>query len=172
MKTIFANKKGTIMDILLVAIIAFVVIVLFVSVGIAYKKTGAALDSLKGTIDVASYDESVDVITVQANKYANFWDYLIVLILFGGWIALIMASYLLGNEPLFITIFVVVLIALLIISAVFQVVARNMLESDGFGEFIADYPITSFYMKYMFLFNLFFVLCSGIALYLKQGVAG
>lgn len=166
------SRKGTIMDIILVSVIAFVIIIMFVAVGIAQKKTGEALEDIKSEMTLPSFNESADLVIDNANKYDNFWDYLIVLIIFGAWVSLIIASYLLGNEPLFLVIFVVVLIAILIISIVFQVVARNMLAADGFSVFMSDYPITSFYMRYMFLFNLFFVVLSGLALYLKTGGGG
>lgn len=172
MKKCLRSKKGTVMDIIFVAILAFVVIILFVSVGIAQKKTGEALESIKSSISNENFNASADLVIDNSEKYSNFWDYLILLIIFGGWISLVIASYMLGNEPLFIVIFVVVIIAILIISVVFQVAARNMLSAGAFGEFMADYPITSFYMKYMFMFNLFFVILSGIALYLKPGGGG
>lgn len=163
------NKKGTIMDIIFVAILTFVIIIMFVAIGIAQKEAGDALEAVKPFISTSGFNESADLVIDNSNKYSNFWDYLIMLIIFGAWISLVIASFLLGNEPLFIVIFIVVVIAILIISVVFQVSARNMLDADGFALFMADYPITSFYMKYMFIFNLFFVILSGLALFLKPG---
>lgn len=170
MKFLSNNKKGTIMDIILVSIIAFVVIILFTAVYVAYKETGDALEDAKKSIDnVAGFDDGADLVISNANKYDNFWDYLIVLIIFGMWVGLIIASYLLGNQPLFLVMYVIIIVALLIFSVVFQVAGRNMLDANGFSDYMVDFPITSFFMRYMFLFNLFFIVLSGVALYLKPG---
>ena len=166
------SKKGSFIDVIASMIVIFIFIVLIVAIGIAYSATAGSLEDTKVSIGVESYSDSADLVINQSNKYPAFWDFLILLVAFGLWIGLMISSFILGNNPVFLVSYVAIMIILLIFGSVMQMAGRSMLENSAMSLHFVDYPITQFLLNNFLIYSLFIIVTTGIVLYLKIGGEG
>lgn len=158
------------MDVLGIIIIAPIFIALIVGVGMAYVHISSELsDAQDSSIgDIPAFNESANIPIALGNKYANFWDYLLILTIIGIFMIGVIMSYLLGNNPIFLAVYVVLSFILVIASIVITGAMKFWKDNIVMSQYLIDYPITSFYIEYMLYFNIFYIGLMAIALYLKR----
>lgn len=166
------SKKGSVFDAIGIGIFAFVMIVVIITAGIAQSTTSQAFEDAKADLNIASYNESADIVIDTADKYPVFWDFLIAFVIFGVWLVTFISAWILGNNPIFIVIFVIVSIPLLIVSIIFETVLADFLANAVISPYSSSYPVTLFIVDHLLLFSIFFIVSVGIALYMKVGRSG
>lgn len=173
-KSFAKNKKGSIFDILLLILLPMIFIILIVAVWIGYQKTAAALTDALPTINngVVNATEANNSYSTVANSYPAYWDLITIFIIFGMWLGVIISAYLLGNNPIFLILYVVLSLAMLILAVYIQFAEQSIATTGGMDVYYASFPITSFFIQHSFVFSIFFILSVGIALYLKPQSQG
>lgn len=163
------NKKGSFFDVLGVVVGSAIIIILIIALGIGYAKTGDALESAQEDIPLQSFNESSQIVIDQSNKYPAFWDFLIAFIIFALWITAFISAYILGSNPIFLTIYVVMSIAGLVVGAVMEFALEEVITNAVLTSFTASYPISLFIVNNFLAFTIFFIVSMAIGLYLKPG---
>jgi hypothetical protein len=163
------KKTGSILDLIGLLVFMFVLVVAFVSFGVAEKKTANALEDIKDDIPLQSFNDSADLVIERGESYSTFWDFLLVFIMFGVWLIIFITSFILGNNPLFLVIYFMLFFVFLLVGLILGFAADEFFTSPSMLEFSMDYPITVFVMRNLLYFALFFGLTVGGALYIKRG---
>lgn len=164
----FVNgKKASIFDVLLLMILPLIIILLVVSVYIAYTKVGTALNNALPTINnnVVNGTEATNSFVNVANSYSTYWDIILIFVIFGMWLGVLISAYLLGNNPIFLIVYAIVSLALFVLSVYIQFSQQSI--AVGLSEFFDSFPITSFFIQYNMAFSIFFIVSVGVALYMK-----
>jgi len=162
------SKKGSVIDVLGILLAFLVVVVIFVVMSIAYTSTADGLEQAASSITVASYNESIETVVSDAEKFPVFWDFLIAFILFGFWLASFISGFVLGNNPIFIVLFIIVAIPMFFLGIVFETVLQEFVEVSVIAPYANEFPITLFLVDHLFLFTIFFIVTILGALYVKN----
>lgn len=163
------NKRGSFFDVLGIILGSVIFIILIVAFFIAYRTTGDALEEAQETITIESFNESSQLVIDQADKYPAFWDFLIALVIFGFWIAAFISAYLLGSNPIFLVIYIIMSIGGLITGAVLEFAMEDFITNAILTTYTQNFPITLFIVNNFLLFTIFFIVSIAIGLYLKRG---
>lgn len=163
------TKKGSFFDVIGIIVGSAIIIILFIAMGIAYNKTGDTLEYLQLNISIDGFNESSQILIDQANKYPVFWDFLIAFMIFALFITAFISAYILGNNPIFLTIYVVLSLVGLVVGSILEFALEDIFNNVVLTPFVADYPISLFIVNNFLLFSIFFIIGIGIALYMKPG---
>lgn len=161
------NNKASLTEIIGLFITAFVIIVAVIAFGIAHKETSDGFEQFRLEQDDALINQSTQPLMDQATKYPVFWDFLIVFLIFGLWLGIIISSWLLGNNPIFLIFYIVGSVANIVLAIVWEFALQDF--AGGVATYMVDYPITLFMINHWFIFSLFFIITTGIALFMKPG---
>ena len=163
------SKKGSFLDVIGVLVGLLLVVVLFISLSIGFKSTADALDDSKSTVtNVAGYNQSANIVIDNADKYPVFWDYLIVIIAFFLWLGAFISAWLLGNNPVFLAIYILFSLTSLVVGLVMQFALKDFILNEVMTTYTVNFPIVSWMVSNLFTLSIFFVISLAIALYLKS----
>jgi len=162
------HKKASFLDTFLMIVIPFVLLVVFVAVFIGYREIRNVIEpmkfSLPGEDSAQAFD---DTIGKQDDRNGSFMDFALALLVFGIFFVLFISSYVLGNNPIFLIVYTVVLFVGLLVSAVISYGYQLLIETSAMSTYMLDFPITTWIIKYFFVLFLVFAIANGIALYAK-----
>lgn len=163
----YKNKKGSLTEIIGIFITFFVLVVAVISFGIAYEETNTGFEAFMLQENDAVINDSATLFIDQGNKFPVFWDFLIAFLLFGLWLGVMISAYILGNNPLFLVFYVIGSIANIVLASVWQFAMQDFAVATA--EYMVNFPITLFIINNFFIFALFFIVTTAIALYMKPG---
>lgn len=168
-KKMIRNKKASFFDVLGIIVGSAILIILVIAIYIALAQTSQGLEDVKDDIPLNSFNDSADIIVDQSNKYPAFWDFLIAFCIFALWLAAFISAYILGSNPIFLTIYIVMSIAGLVVGAVMEFALEEVITNAVLTSFTASYPISLFIVNNFLAFTIFFIVSMAIGLYLKPG---
>jgi len=163
-----SGKRASIVDVLGLIIFIPIIIVLILGVGMAYMESSDALEDSKDRIGINYYNESVDTFNDQASKFSSFWDFGIIFIVFGIWIVMFMSAWILGTNPIFLAVYIVIALMLIVVATVIGIAMLDFATHATIETYLINYPMTLYLLRYMAVFDMFFIVSIGVALYLKS----
>ena len=163
----FKSKKGTIFDALGLIIIPIFLIVFIIAGFIAYSELDDSLESFAETTDIVGFNESRQVITDQTSRYAPFQDFSFIFFMFGTWISMMIAAFILGNNSAFLVIYVIMSFALIISGILLEFILQTFINDNFIFPFSSQFPMMVWMVDHFLTFALFFTITIGMALYMK-----
>lgn len=161
------SKKGSVIDIIGILVAFAFLIFMFIAIGIAHKETADGFDVARVALQDENFNVSSQPIIDNAQKYPVFWDFLIAFLFFGMWLASFISGFILGNNPIFIVLFIIIAIPLFFLGLAFETVLQEFVTSNVIATYATSYPITLFIIDHLLLFTVFFIVTVLGALYVK-----
>lgn len=152
---------------MLVLPMAFIVVIIVMS--IAYNQTAIGINLAKDSIPGG--ENTTQVFTDVADKHDNYWDALGMLIIFGIWLITIISSFLLGNNPIFLFMYIMASFAFLMASIVISVFYTDFIAIPVITNILNGFPAIYWYMRNSLVINIFFIVTNGLALYFKRSAS-
>lgn len=139
------QKKGTASDVLLIA--AFLG-ALGIAFFISYYVVLEATDQIINTTVV---NESVPAVTAFQSVYttADRIDYFILAFFIGSLLAMIITSYYVGSNPIFMMIYFIIVLISVVVSMIFSNTWESISEASIFGTTITAFPITDHLLTFL-----------------------
>lgn len=159
------NKKGN-LDLVWIILILFVAVIILIFSGFFFNKFKTEIEDEGAFQD----NETQNALEKTSTTMSNL-DLTIFFVFIGFIIFLIVSSYLIRTNPIFVVIMVIILILITLMAMIFSNVYQGIVEGDlEIQEFVeSDYPITNF-IFYNLPFLVFIVdIFSLIALFAKGG---
>lgn len=163
-------KKGSFLDTFGLFIVVFVAGLIIVSMAIAFQNTMPAIRSATDSIDIlnnAQKTESKEIVGKFENGYYVYFDLGFALALYGGWFALMLVAWLLGNNPIFFWIFLIVG-GFAGIAAFGIWVAGVQIIEGAFSISMVNFPMMNFIIQHFFIHYVVIFITVGFLLYLKS----
>lgn len=160
-------KKGSLLDLITLIFIPIILIVTGVGLYISYNELNDGLAAAAPLINSTAFDNSIQTIDTPARRVAPFWDVIIIFIIFGSWLAMMAVSFILGNNPLFLTFFIAASFGLIVFAIMAQFALQMFIENESIMFFQTEFPMTTFFINWMIVFSILFILGVGTALYMK-----
>ncbi len=166
-------KKASIVDQLLLIVFAILIIAITMAFYIGYKEINDALQDNLKTYDESSeqfesINRSAETIKRNSERYPNFWDPLLVFVIFGVWLSILITSFILGNNPIFLVMYLITSFGSLITGVAIKVTLVNMLYNPGIIEFSQHFPITLWVANNYIGITIMFIMTIGGVLYAKR----
>lgn len=174
MARIFSNKKkGSIFDVLGWIIIIPVFIIIAIAIYMAYANFDAGMTEYLSIADdpvmETQYNETINK---QVKAYPSWMDVSIALITFGLFIIILITSYLLGNNPIYLIIFVLMSISLIITGIAMEAFLGDLANNSEMVGYFVSFPITLWIIDNFLYLVIFLIGTSSLALYMKIGGQG
>lgn len=164
-------KKASVLDVIGLIMIPLILLIIIVSAGTMYQEVATQLrtttDRLHGTDNFEALNVSLTELEETTNKFPAYWDFLFLALILGMWLVIAISSFLLGNHPVFIVVYVLISIASIIVGFGVSNALTEVSEDSFFSAFLVNFPLTSWYITNSIYFNLFFIVSIGLLLYLK-----
>ena len=169
-----SNKKGSILDVITIVTFLLILAPIIVGIFIGYTSLNDGLTDYTSTLEDSqlkdNFERSGEIIDNQTTSYSNIWDFLMVFLVFGIWIAALVSAYLLGNNPVFLVVYVLFGFGIIIASVIIDVAQNQFFFNENLIEYTINYPITGFFIQNSIIFSVLFVVSMGVALYMKSRV--
>lgn len=143
------NNKGSVMDIIIWIIIAFVTI--FVMAGLFYLHN-QVYDGLSGvgsvgTTNVTNITKQVfDPVTQDMAQGLNI---LAFIILFGGAFSILVHNFLVRMHPVFLIVYILITIIAIVVSVYVSNEYMSLLTNDVIGSTLQGFTMSNFIMQYL-----------------------
>lgn len=160
------QKKGSFFDSLSLILIPLLVSLVLIIVGFAFNQVNEQLQIAKASDSTINY--SANLFDKNTQRYNSYNNVTALLIIFGVWLLTLILSFLLGNNPIFLIIYVMSSIALFFIAIAFNIFYTDFLESAIMTSMSDKMPAIAWYMRNSLWINIFFIVTNGLALYLKR----
>ena len=148
-------------------LVPLILVIMIATLYIMYDETSNQLQLTADQIDSQNFNKSISTVVSNAEKVDTYWDTLFVFMLFTLWIIIMVISFLLGNNPIFLLFYGMSSFGLLFLAVTMQFALETFIGSNGL-EFIAtNFPKMNFIINNFFIFSIVFIIGIGIALYLK-----
>jgi hypothetical protein len=133
------KKRGSVLDVLLIAIFLFAFGVSFLMVHYAVNTSADQL------MNNSQINDSADFMRVmgETKDRTDRLDYFIAAVFFAFVLALIIASFLVPAQPIFMFIFLIVNMIIVALSAVLSYVWNDIAARSTFIQSITSFPITN-----------------------------
>lgn len=161
------RKKGQI-EIMSIIIIPLLILFMAIIVIISYSTVGAKFSDMRNTMKDPNFNQSSQYIISQGNSVGNFWDFICVLLIFGVWLIEVIASFILGNSPLFYLIYFLTSFMLIFTGVIVKIVMKRIIESQALASFVASIPMTSWVINNFVIISIIWVVSIGVILYAKH----
>lgn len=142
---IFKNKKANAIIDSIFVIVGLVVFAIII--GLGYFIFGETNTELQADADLSA--ESKDLMTTQYDTYPQLFDGIFIFTLVGLWIMVIIFSFMIDTHPIFLVLSIILLVAVLIISAILANTSVAVLEDSSFGTGSTNFPMMMFILKHM-----------------------
>lgn len=164
------NNKGGFFDVLgLILAIPFLLVVIVI-LFIAYTNTADGLTEFQSTnTHLAGINESTQTFVDTTNQYPAFWDFLFVFLVFGIWLTIFITSFILGNSPIFLAIYIIMSFTLLVVAIVLELALGQFTSNPQIAPFMLSFPMMLHVVDNLVVYSLFFICSIAVALYLKRG---
>ena len=140
------NKKAGAQSIVSIIAIVFIFAIFLFIVNFTAKLLSTSMMSV-ATINQTS---PAAVTAFQGmEKSANRFDYMVFGIFIGSLLALVISSWFLGSEPIFVFIYMLVMVIAIPLAAVFANTWNDISNSSVFGNTVLSFPITNHLMTYL-----------------------
>lgn len=166
------NKKGSLSDVVTLLVLPVVLIALLLGVYIGYREVSDSFDNIAQEVNSSGYIEASEGFEKQADRFSNFWDALLVFMFFGLWIGIMVVSYILGNNPIFTFLYIIGAVGMVIASIAIFIAMNYFLADETLGAYLVDWPMTTFFFEYFWIYAILVVVGVGISLYMKPGEQG
>lgn len=162
--------KASIFDVLgLIIVIPFILFIILVFY-VAYSSTANGLENFQSSnTQITGINESTETFTENSNKYPSFFDFIGIFIIFMIWLSIFISAFILGNNPIFLVIYIITSLALIVVSIVLEIALSEFVSNILIASYMVSFPMLSFVIDKFFIFALFFIVSVGIALYFKLG---
>jgi hypothetical protein len=168
MKSLIKNNKGQAQSI----IIFFVLIVgIFIVSIIILRLTNSILTPFQNTIGNMSAPAGVAVGQVHA-KFAQWWDYAIVILFFLNVILLFVSSFLVDIHPAFIILYIISIIFLFIFGNYALYALDSIWDMLGTTTETMQTPLQQFILNHFQIIMMGVIILSGILMYAKFKMFG
>lgn len=159
-------KKGSILDTLLLLIFPLILLVVIVAAYFGYTTLADTLSATQS--DIAGYSEARDLVVHESERFVSWWDFLVVGLIFGLWLITLIVSWILGNNPIFVIIYILLAIFSVAVAVGITYMAQFVLSMDALSGFVASFPMTTAVINWLLPIDILFIITNGAALYLKQ----
>lgn len=139
------NKKGNVRDVILIGIIIFAIGLGFF---VVHNVMGTAVNTITDHPEVNSSDKAVESFNMVITM-SNRLDYIVFGLFMALVLALIITSYFIGGQPIFITIYLIVIVMGVILSALLANTWETITQASVFGSTITSFPLTNNLILYM-----------------------
>ena len=141
----FLGKKGTAQDVLFIAVIVFALAIGFFTL---YFMANQAYDKMINNSVINSSQPTIDVLNA-GKAMTNKLDYVFFAIFIGFILSLMVSSYFIGGNPLFMFIYFIIVVIGVILSIVLSYVWDLVSGSSIFGSSVLSFPLTNNIMQYL-----------------------
>lgn len=160
------GKKASIFDTLLLLIFPLILLVVVIAAFYAYTSVSSALNEMN--TDTAGFTEAKAVLQLESERFVNWWDFIVVLLIFGMWLITLVVSWILGNNPIYVIIYIMLAIFSVLVSVGMTYSMQSLLAIDSMSAFVTSFPMTVAVVNWLLPIDILFIITNGAALYLKQ----
>lgn len=133
------NKRGTARDVILIGVLVFIIAV---GMFVIYFAMTTTVNKL---VTAPVINESNATVTAfqGVNNVTSKLDYVVFAVFIGLVLALIITSWFVGGEPIFMFIYFIFVVIAVIVSAILSNVWETLVNKAAFGATLAAFPITN-----------------------------
>lgn len=142
---IFKNKKGNAQGVIFIAVAIFV---LAVGLFVIYYMANQSYDKMIQNPVINSSSKTVDVLNA-GKAMTNKIDYLIFAFFVGSILSILITSYFIGGNPLFLFIYFLITLIGVVVAIVLSYIWDLVSTSSIFGATVASFPLTNHIMTYL-----------------------
>jgi len=159
------GKKGNVLDI-------FYLIVFVTVFGIISILSYTILTEMKPSLDAHATNDVSRNVTENATRAVASFDYILILIIVGMFIATVIGAYFIDSHPVFFVASLLLLILLMVLVPVFSNVFDRFKANAAVSTAAAEFTVTTAFMDKLPMY--FFIMCCVvlIALYAKHRGGG
>lgn len=162
MTSVLNSKKGSVLDMMWIAIIA---VVLAITILIGWKIMSDVNTQFQASDSLNN--ESKEIMSERSSGFANLWDNIFLFVFVGSFIAALIASVFIDAHPVVFGISLFVLIIVVIIAAAMANVYGEMESSDDLSTEAADLTFIPFIMQNLVQVIIFMAACIMIVVFGK-----
>ena len=165
-----SSKKGqTFLDILIIAVMLFVMALAFILVASMQK---GLYTELMGDEEFSEDTAAGESLKHFDDHFVNTLDNMFLIVFVLAWVAIIVSSLFVDANPVFLIVTVIFVIIMLVVVGVLSNSYQEFIVDGDLYTFSAGFPKTSFVMEHLLLFCLFMAVSGALALYGKNTLGG
>lgn len=138
------GKKGNARDVILISVIVFA---MAIATFVAYFMQNTVVDEMLNITQINSSDKTVEVL--QASKITTQrYDYIVFGIFIGLIFGLMITSWFIGGNPIFMFIYFIMVIIGVALSAIQANTWESVSQASQFGSTVTAFPLTNLILTY------------------------
>lgn len=161
------NNTGSARDVILIIIVLFVMSIGTFAIHFMFNNT---LDKMLEVPIINSSNSTREVLQAGQN-ISNRFDYIIFSIFIGMILALMITSWFIGGNPIFMFIYFLFIIIGTVLSAVFSNIWSDVATSSVFGANIIHFPLTNYILTWLPIYSAVIGILGLIIMFAKPFIA-
>lgn len=161
-------------DLIWLIVWPIVIIVIAIAAGFCYKYFSEGITDYRDSLTPGSelyfsINQSSQPMVDNSDKFASYWDFIILILVFGYWIILLISAAILGNNPVFLVIYVISSVAAIVVGIGVKVALNSIVTNSLFTWLTDNLPMTVAFINLYVIVSIVFIVTIGVVTYMKLG---